>query len=83
MNTEEKIVAFCNSVKKGFGTIVDTIVKTEYERVNECKIQNADLAALLRLVEKHNLLDKKRCINSSPDFYQVMYKKINEKKHVQ
>ena len=82
MSREEKITKFCVSVKRGFGTIVDTIVKTEYERVNECNIESNDLATLLALLEKHNLLDKKRCINAEPNFYQTMYKKINEKKHI-
>lgn len=76
MKDEKKIVEFCNSVKNGFGTIVDTIVKTEYERINESSIDPVSLVTLLALLEKHNLLDKKRCTNKEQNFYQDMYKKI-------
>ena len=80
MNSQERIVDFCTKVKKGLGTIVDTIVKTEYERVYESQIESKDLASLLALLEKHNLLDKKRGVNNTPHFYQNMYRKINESK---
>lgn len=80
MNSQDRIVDFCNKVKKGFGTIVDTIVKTEYERVYERSLNGEDLATLLALLEKHELLDKKRCVNTSPKFYQQMYTKMNESK---
>jgi hypothetical protein len=80
MNSQERIVDFCTKVKKGLGTIVDTIVKTEYERVYESQIESKDLASLLALLEKHNLLDKKRGVNNAPHFYQNMYRKINESK---
>lgn len=80
MNNQERIVEFCTKVKKGFGTIVDTIVKTEYERVYENHINGDDLATLLALLEKHDLLDKKRCVNRTPSFYQEMRKKMNENK---
>lgn len=80
MNPDDKIIDFCNKVKKGFGTIVDTIVKTEYERVYEKSLSGGELATLLALLEKHELLDKKRCVNSSPKFYQQMYIKMNESK---
>jgi arsenate reductase-like glutaredoxin family protein len=76
MKNEKQIVQFCNSVKSGFGTIVDCIVKTEYERLNESKIDSVSLAALLALLEKHNLLDKKNSVNVQVGFYQDMYKKI-------
>ena len=80
MNSQERIVEFCTKVKKGFGTIVDTIVKTEYERVYENHIDGDDLATLLALLQKHDLLDKKRCVNRSQGFYQDMRKKMNENK---
>jgi hypothetical protein len=80
MNSQERITDFCVKVKKGFGNIVDTIVKTEYERVYEKAIEGDDLATLLALLEKHDLLDKKRCVNKTPGFYQSMYKKMNENK---
>jgi hypothetical protein len=80
MNNQEKIVEFCTSVRKGFGSIVDSIVRVEFERVYETKIEGEDLATLLALLEKHNLLDKKSCVNKEPAFYQTMYKKINEQK---
>lgn len=73
---QQKIVDFCNSVKKGLGTIVDTIVKTEFDRINEASIDSKSLATLLALLEKHDLLDKKHCVNKQATFYQDMYKKI-------
>lgn len=76
MKDKKKIIEFCNSVKNGFGTIVDTMVKTEYERINESSIDPVSLAMLLALLEKYNLLDKKRCVNKEENFYQNMYKKI-------
>lgn len=80
MNSQERIVEFCTSVKKGFGSIVDSTVKAEYERIYERQIQGEELATLLALLEKHDLLDKKRGVNKAPAFYQTMYKKINEQK---
>jgi hypothetical protein len=80
MNNQEKIVEFCTKVKKGFGTIVDTIVKTEFERIYENRLEGEELATLLALLEKHDLLDKKRCTNSAPGFYQDMRKKMKESK---
>lgn len=80
MIEEKRIVDFCNSVRKGFGSIVDTIVKREYERINESSIDSVSLATLLALLEKHNLLDKKYSTNKSPVFYQEMYNKIKEQK---
>lgn len=74
---DEKIINFCRSVNKGFGSIVDNVVKAEYERIYECKIEVKELARLLATLEKNDLLDKKRCVNSTQNFYQEMYKKIN------
>lgn len=71
---EKQIVSFCNSVKHGFGTIVDCIVKTEFERLNESKLDPASLGTLLALLEKHNLLDKKNSVNKGETFYRDMYK---------
>ena len=77
---EDKIVEFCNSVKKGFGSIPDSLVKTEFNRLNETVIDSSNLGKLLALLEKHNLIDKKHSINKDESFYQYMYKnmKINE-----
>lgn len=74
---EKKIIDFCNSVKNGFGSIVDRQVKTEYERINE-SIDSESLGTLLALLEKHNLLDKKNSVNTSASFYQEMYKKMKK-----
>lgn len=80
MSSQENIVKFCSSVKKGFGTIADSSVKTEFERIYETALPTNDLATLLALLEKHELLDKKRCINKEPHFYQAMYKKMKGSK---
>jgi hypothetical protein len=80
MKSQEMIVEFCSSVKKGLGSITDSLVKTEFERVYETSLQSTDLATLLALLEKHELLDKKRCINKEPHFYQAMYKKMKASK---
>lgn len=76
---DNKITAFCNSVKKGFGTILDSSVKTEFERINESSIEVEELGRLLAILEKHELLDKKKSINKGDKFYQFMYTKMNEK----
>jgi len=76
--TDDKIVEFCNLVKKGFGTIIDSKVKQEFERINESNIASGDLAKLLALLEKHNLIDKKNSVNKDDKFYQFMYRKMNE-----
>ena len=73
---EQHIVEFCNSVKKGFGSIVDCVVKKEYERIYESSIQPESLADLLALLETHNLLDKKYSINNDKSFYRDMRKKM-------
>lgn len=77
---EDKIVEFCNSVKKGFGSIPDSLVKAEFNRIHETTIASDDLGKLLALLEKHNLIDKKHSVNKDGSFYQFMYKKmkINE-----
>ena len=80
MSIDDKIVEFCNSVKRGFGTISDSQVKHEFERINESKIEIGDLGKLLALLEKHSLLDKKYSVNNVDNFYQFMYKKMNESK---
>jgi len=80
MNSHERIVEFCTSVKRGFGSIVDSTVRSEYERIYERQLEGEELATLLALLEKHELLDKKRGVNKAPTFYQTMYKKINEQK---
>jgi len=70
----DRIINFCTSVKRGFGTIVDSSVKVEYERVYETSLHPQELSTLLALLEKHELLDKKRCVNKAPNFYQEMHK---------
>jgi hypothetical protein len=82
MTIDDKIVKFCGSVKSGFGNIVDTSVKIEFERINETKLEPEDLGKLLALLERHELLDKKFSINKEPQFYQFMYKKMLESKNV-
>ena len=77
---DEKIAEFCVGVKKGFGTISDSGVKGEFERVYETKLDSTNLGKLLALLEKHNLLDKKHSVNCNENFYQFMYKKMNEKR---
>ena len=76
MKPQEMIVEFCSSVKKGFGSITDSAVKAEFERIYETSIQTPDLATLLALLEKHNLLDKAKSVNKDEKFYQFMYKKM-------
>lgn len=75
--TDDAIVDFCNSVKKGFGTISDSSVKQEFERVTESSLGVQDLGKLLALLEKHSLLDKKHSVNKEAGFYQFMYKKMS------
>ena len=77
---DEKISEFCGSVKKGFGTISDSGVKGEFERVYETKLDSFALGKILALLEKHALLDKKHSVNCNENFYQFMYKKMNENK---
>ena len=76
---DNKIVEFCNSVKRGFGSIIDSSVKIEFERINESVIESSELGRLLAILEKHELLDKKKSINKGDKFYQFMYTKMNEK----
>lgn len=76
---ENKLVEFCYSVKNGFGTIVDSIVSVEYQRIYEEKLDTDSLASLLALLEKHDLLDKKNGVNKDKTFYQEMYKNITKK----
>ena len=76
MRNDEKIAEFCTSIKRGLGSIVDSSVKAEYERVNETKISPVELGKLLAILEKHNLLDKKLSVNRAPGFYQHMYSKM-------
>ena len=64
----------------GFGTITDSSVKFEFERVYETQIDTTELAKLLALLEKNSLLDEKFSVNRQKGFYQTMYKKINESK---
>jgi hypothetical protein len=78
---DDKIVDFCTSVKKGFGTIVDASVKNEFERIHESKLDSDNLGKLLALLERHELLDKKFSVNKGDKFYQFMYKKMNEQKN--
>lgn len=80
MKPQEMIVEFCTSIKKGLGSITDSSVKGEFERIYETNIESPDLATLLALLEKHNLLDKKKCVNKDEKFYQFMYKKMKESK---
>lgn len=76
MKPQEMIVEFCTSVKKGFGSISDSSVKAEFERIYETSIETTDLATLLALLERHELLDKKKSVNKDEKFYQFMYKKM-------
>ena len=76
MNPGDKIVNFCTAVKRGFGSIVDSSVKPEYERMFEQALQPRELSALLAILEKHDLLDKKTSVNKVPGFYQNMHKKV-------
>lgn len=80
MKNQEMIVEFCSAVKKGFGSITDSSVKGEFERIYETSIETTDLATLLALLEKHELLDKKRSVNKDEKFYQFMYKKMKAEK---
>jgi len=82
MKIDEQIVNFCASVKNGFGTISDSTVRIEFERINETKIETEDLGKLLALLEKYDLLDKKSSVNKEDQFYQFMYKKMTERKNV-
>jgi hypothetical protein len=82
MKIDEQIVNFCASVKNGFGTISDSTVRIEFERINETKIETEDLGKLLALLEKYDLLDKKSSVNKEDQFYQFMYKKMTESKNV-
>lgn len=70
------IINFATRVRSGFGTIKDSIVKEEFERVYETSIASAELAALLALLEKHELMDKKNSVNKQTDFYQSMFQKM-------
>ena len=76
---DEKIHAFCLSVKKGFGSIPDTAVKREFERLHEEVADALVLGKLLAILEKNELLDKKVSVNKEPKFYQRMYKTIGTK----
>lgn len=78
MKNKIEIEKFCNSVKTGFGTIVDRIVHLEFERIYEQRIDGKTLEVLLALLEKHNLLDKKNSLNKGENFYQDMHKSHNE-----
>lgn len=78
MNHEEelRLLEFCQKVKSGFGSISDTVVKKEYERVYESDMTIESLAELLALLEAQNLLDKKHSANKHPNFYRVMKKTL-------
>jgi hypothetical protein len=76
----DKFLKFCEKVMTGFGTITDSSVKFEFERVYETQIDTTELAKLLALLEKNSLLDEKFSVNRQKGFYQTMYKKINESK---
>jgi hypothetical protein len=77
MKTEDdKIVEFCTAVKMGFGSITDSSVKKEFERLNESEIDSKSLGRLLSILEKHSLLDKKNSVNKLDNFYQVMYNRM-------
>ena len=78
---DDKIADFCTSIKRGLGTIVDSSVKSEFERVHESKLESMDLGKLLALLERHELLDKRFSVNKGDKFYQFMYRKMNEQKH--
>lgn len=76
--TDEKIHDFCVSVKKGFGTIADSSVKREYERINEETVESITLGKLLAVLEKNMLLDKKLSVNKEAKFYQHMFKTMKK-----
>lgn len=78
---DDSLVEFCTSVKRGFGTIVDTNVKGEFERLHESSLDSYDLGRLLALLEKHDLIDKKNSVNKGNGFYQFMLKKMNEQRN--
>jgi hypothetical protein len=82
MKIDDQIVQFCGAVKQGFGNITDSLVKSEFERINETSLEPENLGKLLALLEKHDLLDKKFSINKEPQFYQFMYRKMMENKNV-
>lgn len=73
---DDKLIEFCKSVKSGFGSITDTNVKSEFQRLNEKILSIEQLGKLLALLEKHELLDKKHSVNTQKDFYQIMYTKM-------
>jgi hypothetical protein len=75
---KENLIKFSTSIKKGFGTIRDASVKGEYMRIYEEEMNGEDLAYALAFLEKNELLDKKNCVNHSPNFYQEMYKKLKD-----
>lgn len=70
------IVEFCTSFKKENKTIVDSVVKNAYEKMYESSLEIKDLSTLLALLERHEILDKPKCVNSQPGFYQSMHKKF-------
>lgn len=78
MISNEQISEFCSAVKKGFGTIVDSSVKGEFERFTNVSLEPKSLGKLLAVLEHHNLLDKKRSVNVNENFYRAMYKKLTE-----
>ena len=75
----DMFIEFCESVKNGFGSISDATVRSEFERINERKLNGNDLAKLLSLLETNDLIDKKASVNKASNFYQIMYKKLNER----
>jgi hypothetical protein len=81
MMTEEQIIDFCTRIKSGLGSIVDSSVKREFERIYEVEISSKSLGLLLFILEKHDLLDKSRCVNSAPGFYSIMYEKMLKESH--
>ena len=80
LKIDEKIVDFCTSIRKHKLLLVDSIVKESFEKAYESEettLPVKDHAKLLALLEKHNLLDKPKCVNKQAGFYQAMYKKMN------
>ena len=75
MSSAENIKKFCSRVKNGLGTILDSQVRKEYNRIYET-VDSYDLAFLLAVLEQNSLLDKDHSVNKQPFFYRQMYQKL-------
>ena len=72
---QERLLEFCMRVKNGFGSIIDTEVKSTYERLYEKECTTQSLAHLLALLDAKQLIDQKRSTNKS-GFYQKMLTRL-------